>query len=379
MTFLLTAEQESIRDTARRFFRARAPVAHLRHLRDTDDATGFSREVWRAMAELGLVGVALPAEHGGAGLGFAELGLVLEEQGRNLAPTPLVSTVLLGAGAILHGGSPAQRAEVLPAVAAGERVLALAHEEGTRHAPYRVRTTAARTGEGFRISGEKVLVLDGHAADALVVVARTSGGVADRHGLTLFLVPAAAAGLKAVRTPLVDSRGAARVRFDGVAVGRADVVGEIDCGAGILDALLDRAAIGLASEMLGSLVEAFERTVAYLKERRQFGVPIGSFQALKHRAAHLFAEIENTRSVVLAALTALDEGVADAPQLASLAKAKANLTLNLASSEGIQMHGGIGMTDEHEIGFFLKRSRVAEITFGSTGFHRDRYAALNGY
>jgi len=285
MTFLLTAEQESIRDTARRFFRARAPVAHLRHLRDTDDATGFSREVWRAMAELGLVGVALPAEHGGAGLGFAELGLVLEEQGRNLAPTPLVSTVLLGAGAILLGGSPAQRAEVLPAVAAGERVLALAHEEGTRHAPYRVRTTAARTGEGFRISGEKVLVLDGHAADALVVVARTSGGVADRHGLTLFLVPAAAAGLKAVRTPLVDSRGAARVRFDGVAVGRADVVGEIDCGAGILDALLDRAAIGLASEMLGSLVEAFERTVAYLKERRQFGVPIGSFQALKHRAA----------------------------------------------------------------------------------------------
>jgi alkylation response protein AidB-like acyl-CoA dehydrogenase len=379
MTFLLTPEQQSIRDTARRFFRERAPVAHLRHLRDSGDATGFSREVWRALCELGLAGVALPAAHGGAGLGFAELGLVLEEQGRNLAPTPLVSTVLLGATAVLLGGSDAHRAEHLPAIAAGDRLVALAHEEGTRHAPHRVRTTAARTGGGFRISGEKAFVLDGHAADALVVVARTSGAVTDRGGLTLFLVPASAPGITAVRTPLLDSRGAARVRLDGVAAGRADVLGEIDGGAEVLDAVLDRAAVGLASEMLGGLAEAFDRTVTYLKERRQFGVAIGSFQALKHRAAQMFCEIELTRSVVMDAQRAVDEGRPEVPLLASAAKARASDTFLLVAAEAIQMHGGVGVTDELDVGFFLKRARAAEMTFGGAAFHRDRFARLSGY
>ena len=380
MAFTLTPEQASIRDTARRFVHERAPVAHLRRLRDEGDPTGFSRALWSEMADLGFAGLTLPAEHGGAGLGHAELGLVLEELGRSLVPSPLVSTVLLlGAAAVALGGTPAQKGEHLPAVAAGERILALAHEEGTRHARYRVRTRAERDGGGFRLTGEKVFVLDGHAADTLVVVARTSGGERDRDGLTLFLVPAVTPGVHATRTPLVDSRGAARVRLDGVAVPVDASLGERDRGADLLDAVLDRAAAGLAAEMLGSLSEAFDRTVAYLKERRQFGVPIGSFQALKHRAAQMFCEIELTRSVVMEALRALDEGRADAPLLASAAKARATDAFLQVTAEAVQMHGGVGVTDELDIGLFLKRARVAEMTLGGAAYHRDRFARLSGY
>jgi alkylation response protein AidB-like acyl-CoA dehydrogenase len=379
MAFVLTPEQTSLRETARRFFRERTPVAHLRQLRDDGDATGFSRAVWKEMADLGLAGMTLPAEHGGAGLGLAELGLVLEEMGRHLVPSPVVATVLLGAGALALGGSAAQQAALLPAIAAGEHLVALAHEEGTRHAPHRVRTTAARAAGGFRLTGDKVLVLDGHVADTLVVVARTAGAAADRHGLTLFAVPASAPGITATRTPLIDSRGAARVRLDGVLAGEGDVVGAVDHGADVLDAVLDRAAIGLAAEMLGGLTETFERTLAYLKERRQFGVPIGSFQALKHRAAHLYCEIELTRSVVTDALAAADEARPDLPRAAAAAKARASDTFLLVAAEAIQMHGGVGVTDELDIGLFFKRARVAEATLGGAAFHRDRFARLSGY
>lgn len=379
MAFALTEEQESIRDTARKLVAERSPVSELRRLRDTADAVGFSRELWSEMAGLGFVGIALPEELGGAGLGFAELGLVLEACGRTLAATPMVSTVLLGAGAILAGGSAAQKSDVLPAVCAGERVLALAHEEGTRHTPYRVATRAAQCEGGYRVSGEKVMVLDGHVADALVVVARTSGAPGDRDGLTLFLVQASAAGVERMRTIAIDSRNAARVRFDGVLVGSGDVIGEIDRGADVLDPVLDRARIGLAAEMLGSLGEAFDRTIAYLKVRRQFGVPIGSFQALKHRAAQMACEIELTRSIVLDALRAIDEGRASVPLLASAAKARASDTFVQVAAEAIQMHGGVGVTDELDIGFFLKRARTAEMTLGNASFHRDRFARLEGY
>jgi alkylation response protein AidB-like acyl-CoA dehydrogenase len=379
MAFVLTPEQESIRDTAKRFFRERTPIAHLRHLRDTDDATGFSREIWREMAALGLAGIAIPTEHGGAGLGWAELGLVLEECGRNLVPSPLVSTVLLGGSAIALGGGSAQKERELGPIAAGDRILAFAHEEGTRHARYRVETAATRHDGGFRISGEKVFVLDGHAADALVVVARTSGGAKDRDGITLFLVPSTAPGISTARTFLVDGRGAARVRFDGAHAAGADVIGEVDGGADLLDYVLDRATIGLAAEMLGSLSEAFDRTIVYLKERRQFGVPIGSFQALKHRAAQMFCEIELTRSIVMDALRAIDEGRPDVPLLASAAKARATDAFLLVAAEAVQMHGGVGVTDELDIGFFLKRARTAEVTFGGAAHHRDRFARLSGY
>lgn len=382
MSLVLTEEQESIRRLARSFVQERMPLSHFRAMRDKQDAVGFSREVWKEMAGLGLAAVAVPETWGGGGLGFAELGLVLEECGRSLAPTPLVSTLVLGANALLLGASDAQKRATLPGMCAGDQVVSLAHDEGTRHARYRsatIATLASSAVGGWRLSGEKTMVLDGHVADAFVVVARTRGAESDREGLTLFLVPRWTQGVTVTRLSLVDSRNAARVRFDGVPVREEDVIGVVDRGADVLDPLLDRAAACLAAEMLGGAQEAFDQTIAYLKTRKQFGVPIGSFQALKHRAAQLFAELELSRSIVLAALRALDEGIHDAPKLASAAKARLNDTMLLVANEAIQMHGGIGVTDELDIGFFLKRARVAGMTFGDAPFHRDRFARALGY
>lgn len=371
-------ERESIRQAARAFVRERAPVAHLRALRDAQDPVGFSRDLWREMARLGFAGMVLPERWGGAGLGYAELGVVAEELGRNLVPTPLLSGVL-GAGAVLLGGTDALRDAVLPGVAAGERVVALAHEEGTRFTPYAVSTRAERTAGGFVLRGDKSFVLDGAVADSLVVVARTSGAGAARDGLTLLHVPRDASGLRTTRLDLVDSRHVARVRLDGVRAVEGDVVGAVDRGADVLDAVVDRGAATLAAEMLGGAQEAFDRTIAYLKTRTQFGVLIGSFQALKHRAAWMFCEVELTRSLVLDGLRAIDEGRDDARALVSAAKARVTDTYRLVTNEAVQMHGGVGVTDELDIGLYLKRARVAGETLGGAGYHRDRFANLRGY
>jgi alkylation response protein AidB-like acyl-CoA dehydrogenase len=279
------------------------------------------------------------------------------------------------------GGSQSLKAEILPSVAAGELKLALALEESHRHNPYNIATSASSSADGFVISGKKTFVLDGHIADKLIVVARTSGEQHARAGLTLFLVDRDAPGISVTRTIMADSRNAANVSLDNVAVSADAVIGAVDSGADILDPALDIARIGLSAEMLGGTLECFERTIAYLKERKQFGVAIGSFQALKHRAANMFCEIELSKSCVLEALTALDEGrdATEVAKLASLAKAKVGETYGLVSREGIQMHGGIGMTDEFEIGFFIKRAAVAEQTFGDVNYHRNRYGELEGY
>jgi len=379
MALILDADTALIRDTALDFFAKRSPVSALRKLRDDKDALGFSLPLWRQMAELGWAGFLVPEAYGGSDFGCVGLGQVLEAAGRSLAATPLIATALIGASALALAGSEAQKAAHLPALAKGERLLALALEEGAHHAPYRIATAVKRSGAACRIDGEKRFVLDGHVADLLVVAARSSGDVDDRRGITLLLVPADAKGVSRHRTEMADSRNAAIIRLQGVELGEDAVLGRIDDGAEPLDAVLDRARAGLAAEMLGTAAEAFERTLQYLKDRKQFGVPIGSFQALKHRAAAMFAELELARSAVLAALAALDARTADAGELASLAKAKAGDALFLVSNEAIQMHGGIGMTDEHEIGFFLKRARVAQASFGDSAFHRDRYARLRGY
>jgi alkylation response protein AidB-like acyl-CoA dehydrogenase len=379
MALALDSDATLLRDTALEFFRERAPVAALRKLRDDNDPTGFSRPLWREMAALGWAGFLVDEEHGGSAFGCLGLGLVMEAAGRTLAATPLLSTALIGASALSLAGSAAQKSAHLPGLVAGELLTALALEEGAHHAPFRIAATAKRSGKGFRLDGEKRFVLDGHVADLLIVVARTAGSGEERQGLTLFLVPADAAGLERRRTDMVDSRNAATVRLDGVTLGADAVLGAVDGGAEILEQILDRARAALAAEMLGGAGEAFERTVQYLKDRQQFGVRIGTFQALKHRAAQMFCEIELARSAVVAALGAIDAGAGNARELASIAKAKAGDAFFLVSNEGIQMHGGIGMTDEHEIGFFLKRSRVAQASFGDSTFHRDRYAALAGY
>jgi alkylation response protein AidB-like acyl-CoA dehydrogenase len=347
-------------------------VTMLRELRDRADAVGFSRELWREMAGLGLVGMALPEAYGGGGLGFAELGLVLEELGRNLVPTPFLSTVVLAATAVARAGSEAQKQAILPAVASGERVLAFAIDEGNRHGAA-IATRVERSPAGYRIVGEKSFVLDGHVADAFVVVAKGA------DGLSLVIVPSGAAGVTVTRLDAIDSRNVARVRFDGVAVEESAVLGKPGEAAAVVDTVLDRGCVALAAEMFGGLCEAFDKTIAYLKVRKQFGVPIGSFQALKHRAAHMFCELELTRSIVLEALRAADEDRADAAELASAAKARASDTFDLVAAEAIQMHGGIGVTDELDIGFYYKRATVAGQTLGSAAFHRDRFARLRGY
>jgi acyl-CoA dehydrogenase len=307
--------------------------------------------------------------------------VVTEETGRTLTASPLVASVWVGGTLINLGGSDAQKSELLPAIAAGELLLALALEESHRHNPYGIATKAERSGDGYVLNGSKTFVLDGNSADKLVVAARTAGNPGDRDGITLFLVDLAAPGVTVNRTRMADSRNAANIELNAVEVDKDAVIGGIDKGADVLDPALDIARIGLSAEMLGSLQECFERTVQYLKEREQFGVPIGSFQALKHRAADMFCEVELSKSCVLEALTALDEGrdAGEIAKLASLAKAKVGETFNRVSREGIQMHGGIGMTDEFDIGFFLKRAAVAEQTFGDVNFHRNRYGDLEGY
>ena len=379
MPLVLSSEAQMVRDTAMEFFRERSPITALRTLRDTNDPDGFSRSIWRMVAELGWTGFLVSEDHGGSGFGLTGLAQVMEAAGRTLAATPLLSTGVIAASLLDMAGSADQKADHLTALLGGERIFALALEETSRHAPTRIAATAVKSGGGYTLNGTKTFVLDGHVADTLIVVARTSGGRDHRDGITLFLVPADAAGVTRTRTIMLDSRNAAKISLDNVQVGADAVLGPVDGGADTLEPVLDRARAALAAEMLGSASEAFERTVQYLKDRKQFGVVIGSFQGLNHRAAEMFCEVEITRSAVLAACSAIDDRANDAPALCSLAKAKASDTLYLCGNEGVQMHGGIGMTDEHEIGFFMKRARVAQATLGDAPFHRDRYAALMGY
>jgi alkylation response protein AidB-like acyl-CoA dehydrogenase len=381
MAMILNEEQTMLKDSARDFCASNAPISQMRELRDTESADGFDQTTWSSMVELGWAAIPWAEEHGGLAFGYKGLGVVTEESGRTLVASPLFASVWVGGTLLSQGGSEAQKSEFLPRVADGDLKLALALEESHRHNPHNIATLATVSGDGYTLSGKKTFVLDGHIADKLIVVARTSGDQAARAGITLFLVDRAATGVSVTRTIMADSRNAANVVLDKVSVSDDAVLGAIDAGADTLDPALDIARIGLASEMLGSTLECFERTIAYLKERKQFGVAIGSFQALKHRAANMFCEIELSKSCVLEALTALDEGrdPAEVAKLASLAKAKVGETYGLVSREGIQMHGGIGMTDEFEIGFFIKRAAVAEQTFGDVNYHRNRYGELEGY
>lgn len=381
MTMILNEEQTMLKDSAKDFCTSSAPITQLRQLRDEENAGGYDQGTWNAMVELGWAAIPWGEDHGGLAFGYKGLGVVTEESGRTLTASPLFASIWVGGTLINQGGADAQKAELLPRVAAGELKLALALEESHRHNPYNIATMATASGDGYTLSGKKTFVLDGHVADKLIVVARTAGDQVARAGLTLFLVDRNAAGVTVTRTIMADSRNAANVVLDNVSVSADAVLGAVNGGADVLDPALDIARIGLSAEMLGGLQECFERTVAYLKERKQFGVAIGSFQALKHRAANMFCEIELSKSCVLEALTALDEGrdPTEVAKLASLAKAKVGETYNLVSREGIQMHGGIGMTDEFEIGFFIKRAAVAEQTFGDVNFHRNRYGELEGY
>jgi alkylation response protein AidB-like acyl-CoA dehydrogenase len=376
---VLTEEQSMLRDAARTWTQEKSPVSAFRKMRDSGQALGYDPAAFAEMAEMGWTGVIIPEEYGGSDFGYLSLGLVLEETGRTLTASPLLSTALAAASALILGGSAAQKEAWLPKIAAGEAVGTLAIEEGPHHAPDKVALAATKSGAGYSLSGTKTFVLEGMAAGVFVVSARTSGKPGDKDGITLFLVAADAKGVSRKALKLADSRGAAVVTFDKVEVGADAVLGEADKGAALLEKVLDRARAGLSAEMLGSAVQAFETTLDYLKTRVQFGQVIGSFQALQHRAAKMFTDLELARSCVEAALAAIDNDSPDVPELVSLAKAKVGDTLHLVSNEMVQMHGGIGMTDAHDAGFYLKRARAAEAAYGGQAYHRDRYARINGY
>ncbi len=379
MALVLTEEQQMLRDSARGFLDEKAPVSALRKLRDTNDETGFSRDLWKEMAEMGWAGILVGEEFGGADFGFVGAGVLAEEMGRTLTASPFLSTSILAATALQKLGGDAQRQEHLPKISAGEAVFALAVDETRKHGPQKTAMKAEKYGNGFKLSGDKTFVADGQVADKIIVAARTAGAPGDAEGLTLFLIDAAAKGVARERTVMVDSRGAARLKFEGVEATGDDVLGEVDGGLAALEGVLNAGRAGLAAEMSGSAQTAFTMTMDYLKERKQFGTEIGAFQALQHRAAHLYSEIELMKSVTLKALQDLDEHYGMAGIICSLAKAKAGEVAKLASQEAVQMHGGIGMTDEFDIGFYMKRIRVAQEMFGDAAFHADRLAAMRGY
>lgn len=361
--------QSMVMDTARDWVRDRMPVKAFRAVRDGGDARGFDATAWAEMGDLGWGGVAIPEAHGGSGLGYLTLGLIVEQMGRTLGATPLpVSAV--AAQALVLGGREALRDAWLPRLLSGEAVGVLAVDEGARHAPEAIATRAAKTADGWRLDGVKRFVAEGMGADLLIVAARADDGIA------LFAVDAASEGVSRTARRLTDSRGHADVVLSGVTVPSDARLSHPNGDAILMEGLLDRARALAAAELLGLSVGAFETTLEYLKTREQFGQKIGAFQALQHRAAELYTRIELTRSAVEAALYAIDMEAPDRALLVSMAKATAGDTANLATREMIQMHGGIGMTDEHDAGFYIKRSRVLEAAWGSAAWHRERFGRL---
>ncbi|GAB3103616.1 acyl-CoA dehydrogenase [Aestuariicella hydrocarbonica] len=378
MNMVLNEEQRLLKDTIQDFLSTNAPVTAFRKLRDTQDNQGYSTELWRHLCELGIAAIVMPEEHGGLGFGYLGLGAVLEECGKNLTASPLLASVVLGASALELAGNETQQS-LLDEVASGSLTLALAIDEHSHFDPLQTRTSLTENDSGFTLNGHKVFVLDGHTADRLIVVTRSRGEAGSRDGLSLVMLDSQTPGVKIDRHQLMDGRNVASIQFEQVSLPADALLGELHNGFAVIHTLIDRAAICVAAEMLGSAQEVFDRTLEYLKEREQFGVKIGSFQALQHRCAQMLCQLEHCRSAVVGALAALDKGSRGVSVQASTAKALANDCLQHISNEAVQMHGGMGVTDELDIGLFLKRSRVCNQIFGDSIYHRDRFATLMGY
>ena len=378
MAMTLNDDQNMLRDSARDFMASEAPVAHFRKYRDMECKDGFAHGLWKQFAEMGFTGILIPEDQGGLGLGHIEAGIVLEEIGRNLSPSPFLSTSVAAVEA-LKLADKAMRDRWYPGIIAGETVIGLALDEGPKHRPEKTACKAERSGNGFKISGHKQFVVQGASSDMLIVLARTGGSTGEPDGLTLFAVEKDAVGLSAEAARLVDSSMGAHVKFDGVEVTADAVIGEVDGGWSVLSKMLNAGRVGAAAEMVGVGTGAMDITFDYLKTRKQFDRVIGEFQALQHRAAHLYGEMEGARSIVLKAQSMMDEGHEKAELYVSAAKAKAGLACNLSVREGVQMHGGIGMTDEYDIGLYMKRDRALAEFMGDIYFHADRVATMNGY
>jgi len=379
MKLILTEEQQFLKDTAQSFSRDKTPTAHFRKLRDDNNNKCWDDAIWQEMVQLGWSGILVPEEFGGSDFGVAGISVIMQELGKTLTPSPLLATAVLGVSAIKLLGSDEQKNMYLPKIVSGETTAALAIDEGSHHSPLNIEASATLEGESWVLNGQKVFVIDGASADIILIVARTSGKAGESNGLSIFVADKNSSGLEISKISTADCRNYANLTMDGLTLDQNALLGEIDVAGEIVEKVLDLGRIAIASEMLGNTEEAFKITVSYLKERKQFGVAIGSFQALQHRAAKMFCEIELTKSAVIAAMHAADENSNELERLSSLAKFQAGETLHLVSNEAIQMHGGIGVTDEYDIGFYLKRARVAEQIFGTSEFHQGRYANLSGF
>lgn len=374
MALILTDDQTQLRDSARDFLSEQSPVKALRQLRDSADADGFSRPLWGQFAEMGYTGVLVPESHGGLGLGHVEAGVVMDQIGRQLCASPLLASGIVAVTALKLGGSAAQQSAWLPKLASAQAIATLAVDEGGKHRPQRLATTARAEGEGWVIDGAKALVLDGHVADLLIVAARVGDA-----GTGLFLVDARAAGVTVERTVMVDAHNAARVRLQGVRVGADAILRTPETGAATLAATLDAGRCAAAAELMGLADEVFARTLDYIRQRKQFGRLIGEFQGLQHRASALYADLEISRAALIKAQQKLDADITTAGKAVAVAKARAGRTATTAVQEGVQMHGGMGMTDAFDIGFFMKRARVLNELWGDQHFHQDAFASQVGY
>jgi alkylation response protein AidB-like acyl-CoA dehydrogenase len=371
MPLYLTEDQNMLRDTARGLMAEEGSIANqLRKYRDMGCKDGFGHALWKQLGELGFTGILIGEEEGGLGLGHVEAGIVLEEIGRNLTPSPFLITAVAVVEALR--GTP-HGARWFPGILAGDTVAALAIDEGPKHRPEAIALRAERAGNGFRLSGRKQFVVQGASADLIVVAARTEEGV------TLFAVEKDAHGLEVEGVRLADASIGARLDFRDVEVDADAVIGEVGQGEAVLGRVLAAGRAGAAAEMVGVASGAMAMTVDYLRQRKQFGRLIGEFQSLQHRAAHLYSELEIARSAALKAQQLLDEGAEEAELMVSVAKAKAGRVSTLAVQEGVQMHGGIGMTDEYDIGLYMKRDRVLNELFGDAYYHTDKVARMKGY
>ena len=379
MKLVLTEEEQFLKDTAKNFAEERCPISHFRSLRDNNDPNLWDENIWKEMTTLGWPGILIPEEYGGSNFGITGISVILEECAKTLTPSPLFATGVLGAFSITNFGNDDQKKNYLPKISSGDLTTALAVDESSHHNPADTEMVAKKDGKKFILNGKKTFVIDGASANLLIVLARTSGNKGESSGLTLFLVDSNDDGIEKIKLEMADSRNYANINFNNVEVSANNILGDEETGGETVENILDIGRIAIASEMLGNAEAAFETTLDYLKQRKQFGVLIGSFQALQHRAAEMFCELELTKSSVMAAMKAADEGSNELQRLSSLSKTMAGETLHLVSNEAVQMHGGIGVTDEYDIGFFLKRARVAEQIFGSAKFHTERYANISGF
>ena len=372
-------DQTMLAETAAQFMGEEGAIAkQMRHWRDRNCKDGFGHGLWKQFAEMGFTGMLVGEDDGGLGMGHVEAGIVLEEIGRNLTPSPFLSSSVLAATALKYGSNDV-RGRWLPDLIAGDKVYAVAIDEGAKHRPERIACRAEKSGNGFRLSGHKDFVVYGASSEMIVVAARTSGSDSDADGINLFAVPQDAAGMSHDSVRLVASSMASHIKFDNVELDGDAVIGEVDGGRDVLNAVLIAGRIGAAAEGVGVARGAMDMTIDYLKQRKQFDRLIGEFQALQHRAAHLYSEVEIARAVTIKAAQLLDGGSEKADLMASVAKAKVAKAAGLAVKEGVQMHGGIGMTDEYDIGLFMKRDRALQEFLGDQYYHAGRVAELSGY